>query len=179
MIPDLEPTVLKARNFALKRHGPQMYGDRPYIEHCDEVVEILMRFSPRNLLLQEAGYLHDTIEDTNTTYEDIHRRFGPIVAQTVDVVSQRDFPTRRERMLDSLKRIRESKSLRPVILKAADRLANMRCAQTEAVQGNDRYIKMYVKEHGMVHAYLDTSICVDMWQRMDAIVRWAYDRNYV
>ena len=59
--------VKRAREFAIKAHGDQMYGDEPYIVHLDEVAGILHEFGIMETIFTNAyivAYLHDTIEDT-------------------------------------------------------------------------------------------------------------------
>jgi (p)ppGpp synthase/HD superfamily hydrolase len=53
------------RDLALRYHGEQRYGDHPYGVHLDAVVEILREYGHEALV--PAGYLHDTLEDTDAT----------------------------------------------------------------------------------------------------------------
>ncbi len=76
----------RARDFAVHAHGCQRYGDRPYVEHLTEVVGVLTDFGFSGSYLC-AGWLHDVVEDTDTTLAAIRRHFGQEVAQLVDAVS--------------------------------------------------------------------------------------------
>jgi (p)ppGpp synthase/HD superfamily hydrolase len=58
--------INKAKEFAIKHHGEQKYGDRPYSFHLDQVVSYLV---PYGETAQVIGYLHDVVEDTDVTLE--------------------------------------------------------------------------------------------------------------
>ena len=63
--------IEEARNFAIKAHGHQKYGDSPYVVHLDAVAGTLERFGhagDTNLIA--AAYLHDTLEDTEYDIDD-------------------------------------------------------------------------------------------------------------
>ena len=59
----------KAKEFAVKAHGQQMYGDKPYVVHLEHVHEVMKqhRHNSSAILVQMAGWLHDVLEDTATT----------------------------------------------------------------------------------------------------------------
>ena len=62
--PWLDQPIKTARLVAKLAHGDQKYGDdKPYLYHLDMVVHILAHYGFRGEMLQ-AGYLHDTLEDT-------------------------------------------------------------------------------------------------------------------
>lgn len=61
----------QARKFAVEAHGDQRYGDEPYVVHLDHVLAVLQRFGIEGEDILVAGLLHDTIEDTNVTQEQI------------------------------------------------------------------------------------------------------------
>ncbi len=75
-----------AHAFAKWKHKDQKrkYTNRPYFEHCQEVA-----YTIRNLVLDDdedmicAAYLHDTVEDTDTTFEEIEKYFGAEVRELV------------------------------------------------------------------------------------------------
>ena len=83
--PDADEDALnKAYVFAMKKHGAQLRasGD-PYYSHPVEVAGILTKFKLDSSSIV-AGLLHDTIEDTDTTVDEISSLFGEQVAQLVD-----------------------------------------------------------------------------------------------
>jgi len=114
--------ILKARKFALERHGNQMYGDKPYIFHLDMVYEIT-----KNLGFDEdyqvAAYLHDVLEDTKTTKDELCSIFGQRVANMVFSVTG-EGETRKEKKASMIKKLNEFPE--GINLKMADRYANMK-----------------------------------------------------
>ena len=79
-----EDALNRAYVFAMKKHGAQLRnsGD-PYYSHPVEVAGILTKFKLDATSII-AGLLHDTVEDTDTTVEEIKKLFGNQVAQIVD-----------------------------------------------------------------------------------------------
>jgi hypothetical protein len=77
--------------FARERHGSQLRKgtDLPYIIHPEGVARILAQRYPGRADLEAAGWLHDTIEDTATTPDELEARFGPEVRRLVEAVTQR------------------------------------------------------------------------------------------
>lgn len=77
----------KAREFAIKWHGDQMYGDKPYVYHLDQVASEVKRLYTDDdsiaQLLQTVAYCHDLLEDTNCEYECLGSAFGWTVADAV------------------------------------------------------------------------------------------------
>ena len=79
--------VEKARIFATQKHGEidhrRKYTNEPYINHPAAVVDILRSINHSDTMLAVA-WLHDTVEDTNTTYTEILNNFGVEVLAGVD-----------------------------------------------------------------------------------------------
>jgi (p)ppGpp synthase/HD superfamily hydrolase len=118
-------SLKRARDYALQAHGDQMYGDQPYISHLDHVLSILFDVQAP-LPVCQAGWLHDVVEDTPRTADDIAAEFGHTVAGIVAAVSVDSNPdlTKRERYLacyDKLNRV----GLHAAMVKVADRIANV------------------------------------------------------
>jgi (p)ppGpp synthase/HD superfamily hydrolase len=114
--------ILKARQFAIKRHGEQKYGELPYIFHLDMVYQIVLD-AKLDEDYQIAAYLHDVLEDTNTTKEELTSLFGERVTALVDSVTGHG-KTRKEKkqvMLNKLNAFPDG-----IPLKMADRYANMK-----------------------------------------------------
>ncbi|KAH9255734.1 hypothetical protein BASA81_006128 [Batrachochytrium salamandrivorans] len=85
---DFSEGLLKATLFATAKHGKQTrknLAQDPYITHPIRVSMIIasLGHSADNLALMQAGLLHDTVEDTNTTFEEIEREFGTKVRALV------------------------------------------------------------------------------------------------
>lgn len=122
----------KALLMATKAHeGQKRASGEPYIVHPKAVAEILQSVyaGPDSLV---AALLHDTLEDTDITFEDIEKEFGENIAKLVEGVTKLD---KVEKELDfsdrNLRSIRKmfraiGKDLRIVFIKLADRLHNLR-----------------------------------------------------
>lgn len=106
--------IEKAKAFAEKVHTGQTYGgDKPYTYHLAAVVQEAERFKlPEEVVA--AAWLHDTIEDTNTTREELINEFGEEVARLVWAVTDYDGKNRKERAQKTLLKpgLRARKQLR-------------------------------------------------------------------
>ena len=84
---DMTDLELKAKVFATKYHADikqvRKYTGEPYINHPAAVVEIV-RSVPHTEAMLCAAWLHDTVEDTNATIDDIKREFGAEIAELVE-----------------------------------------------------------------------------------------------
>jgi (p)ppGpp synthase/HD superfamily hydrolase len=126
-----QDTYIKAYKFAAHAHqGQKVPGTNlPYIMHLSFVsMEVIAALSVEqkhdgNLALQ-CGILHDTIEDTNTTFEQIKTEFGEAVANGVLALTKDNSLAKHLQMADSLRRIKEQP---PEIwmVKLADRISNL------------------------------------------------------
>src|SRR5690606_38561882 len=113
------------------KHGSQKRasGD-PYFSHPIELAGILTgpHLDEQTII---TALLHDTIEDTLVTYEDIEKNFGPEIARLVDGVtklSKIEAQTENERAAENLRKflLAMSDDIRVLLVKLADRLHNMR-----------------------------------------------------
>ncbi len=123
--------VEAAYSYAREHHGAQLRRDgTPYITHPIQVAQIVaeMRLDSESIL---AALLHDCIEDTDSTYEDIAKRFGVTVADIVDGVTKLTrvkYSTMEEEQMENLRKMlfAMSRDIRVILIKIADRLHNMR-----------------------------------------------------
>ncbi|WP_194743375.1 RelA/SpoT family protein [Thermaurantiacus tibetensis] len=130
--PDADEDLLnRAYVFSMKAHGSQLRasGD-PYFSHPIEVAGILTDLRLDHETIATA-ILHDTIEDTMATPEDISRLFGDGIARLVDGVtklSRIEAQSESERAAENLRRfvLAMSDDIRVLLVKLADRLHNMR-----------------------------------------------------
>jgi len=130
--PDADEALLnRAYVFSMQAHGSQKRasGD-PYFSHPIEVAGILtdLRLDDETIA---TAILHDTIEDTVATPEQIEKTFGPNVARLVDGVtklSKIEAQTENERAAENLRKflLAMSSDIRVLLVKLADRLHNMR-----------------------------------------------------
>ena len=79
--------VIKARGFAIEKHGEQMYGSYPYIYHLD-MVNSVAEMCGLSVEHRVLAYLHDTIEDDVSTYKEISEFFGSDMGQYVSRISR-------------------------------------------------------------------------------------------
>ncbi len=124
-------TLTKAYNFALSAHKNQKRdsGD-PYLTHPVAVADILSDLKLDSATIA-TGLLHDTIEDTNTTYKTVEKEFGKEVADLVDGVtkiSQLEGKIIQNSKAENIRKLilATSKDIRVLLVKLADRLHNMR-----------------------------------------------------
>lgn len=129
--PKNKDKIFYALEFATKMHeGVQRKSGEPYIIHPVAVAQILMD-NQMDYSTVMAGLLHDVVEDTDVTIEEIEKRFGKTVAKLVDGVTKIDKLTlARENLTedDSVKRLllAMGDDIRVIFIKLADRLHNMR-----------------------------------------------------
>ena len=122
--------IAAAAVFAAKKHGDQKRKTgEPYITHPMAVAEILMQIG-MDADTVSAGLLHDTLEDTDTTEEEISTVFGKEVGEMVQAVTKISRITD-EKSIQEAETIKKmffamSKDLRVILIKLADKLHNMR-----------------------------------------------------
>ncbi len=126
-----EDLLNRAYVFAMKAHGSQTRasGD-PYFSHPIEVAGILAKYRLDTATIATA-LLHDTIEDTLATYDELEGTFGTEVAKLVDGVtklSKLELQTDRQRQAENFRKLllAMSDDIRVLLVKLADRLHNMR-----------------------------------------------------
>ncbi len=127
---DLE-IIRKAYDYSLEHHrGQSRASGEPYLVHPLSVAMVLAEMKLDATAIA-AGLLHDLVEDTVVTVDDIRREFGEPVAQIVEGVtkiSKIDFATREERQAENVRKMMLAMvgDIRVVLIKLADRLHNMR-----------------------------------------------------
>ncbi len=127
---DLE-IIRKAYDFSLKHHqGQTRASGEPYLIHPLEVSLVLADMKLDSTAIS-AGLLHDAIEDTPVTHEDIRREFGDSVVHIVEGVTKIDkidLASREERQAENVRKmvLAMVDDIRVVLIKLADRLHNMR-----------------------------------------------------
>ena len=124
--------ITRAYRYAAKQHaGVKRKSGEPYICHPVEVALILAENLHSDVDVLCAGLLHDTVEDTDTTLDDLTRMFGPQVAELVDGVTKLtniEVDSLSEQQALNLRKLflAMAKDIRVIIIKLADRLHNMR-----------------------------------------------------
>jgi GTP pyrophosphokinase len=124
-------TIQKAYQFAADKHSNQKRSSgEPYICHPIAVAEVLADLKVDVTTLVSA-LLHDVVEDTGTSLDEIRKEFGAETADIVDGLTKLakiQFNSKQERMAENFRKmiIAMAKDLRVIIIKLADRLHNMR-----------------------------------------------------
>src|ERR1700758_2775367 len=126
-----EDALNRAYVYSMKAHGAQLRdsGD-PYFSHPVEVAGVLARMKLDTASIV-TGLLHDTVEDTVATREDIERRFGGEIARLVDGVtklSRLELQSDQTQQAENFRKLvlAMSEDIRVLLVKLADRLHNMR-----------------------------------------------------
>jgi guanosine-3',5'-bis(diphosphate) 3'-pyrophosphohydrolase len=121
-------SLAKAFNFAAQKHIDQRrkgINKEPYINHLTDVADLLATHSGGDTALVLAGVLHDTIEDTETTYEELKKEFGKTVADTVrECTDDKSLPKAERKRLQAENA--KHKSDRARLVKIADKISNLR-----------------------------------------------------
>ena len=138
-VEDYNPTgdlslIKKAYVFSAKAHqGQTRMSGEPYLNHPLEVAKILAELK-MDVSTIATGLLHDTVEDTPATLEEIEALFGSEVMFLVDGVTKTSkvvLRSKQERQAESFRKMLLSmaKDIRVVLIKLSDRLHNMRTLQ--------------------------------------------------
>ncbi len=123
--------IRKAYDFALQAHsGQTRVSGSSYITHPLGVALLLTELE-LDLVTLMTGLLHDVLEDTNITYEEIEKEFGEEVAYLVDGVtklSRMEFRSKEEHQAETWRKmfVAMAKDIRVILVKLADRTHNMR-----------------------------------------------------
>ena len=137
-MPNADMTLIdKAVEYANAKHQYQKRKDgSPYIIHPLAVAQVVAEIGlDMDAIL--GALLHDCIEDTDASHEDIEKLFGATVAELVEGVTKltrTDFTTKEQAQMESLRKMfmAMSKDIRVVLIKIADRLHNMRTMQYQS-----------------------------------------------
>jgi GTP pyrophosphokinase len=135
--------IKKAYIFALKYHGTQLRDSgEPYFSHPLEVASILIELK-MDAETVVAGLLHDTIEDTKATLEDVQEEFGQEVANMVDGVtklSELEMSSDSKKQIENFKKllISSASDVRVLVIKLVDRLHNIRTLQFRPIYKRQR-----------------------------------------
>lgn len=181
-----EPMVALAMGMAQAAHKGQQHGSRPYLCHLDEVVEVLERYGERDPVMLAAGWLHDTIEDTQMPVDRLD--IVPKVKALVLAITDEPGKNRRERHQKTYPKIRATPGATK--LKLADRIANVEtCAQDEELsrvptiltlkgevlassKRTPGLLAMYRKEHpGLRAALYVAGEHEEMWAHLDGLLK--------
>ena len=144
--------IRQAYEYARDNHGTQLRKDgTPFVTHPLAVARIVadeLRLDSESIV---AALLHDTIEDTGVTHEQVSKLFSPTVADLVEGVSKLTrvhYTSKEEEQMENLRKmlLAMSKDIRVILVKIADRLHNMRTMeyQTPAKQKQKSFETMEI-----------------------------------
>lgn len=125
--------VEHARDYAAEKHATQQrkYSDEPYVVHLQVVVALLLDHGIEDEHVLAAAYLHDVVEDTPTTLQEIMGAFGDEVAQLVYWLTDSEKGNRKSRMTMSAWRLGRA-PWEAKLIKLADIIDN-----TQGIAEND------------------------------------------
>ena len=158
--------ILKAINFSKKAHKSQLReSGEPYFHHPIEVAKILSEIKLDNSAIT-CGLLHDTLEDTSVTINDITNEFGIEVANLVDGLTKINKFSLKLNKLKSGENYRKlllaaTQDIRVILIKLADRLHNMRTLHF--INNHDKKLKIAL-ETKEIYAPLAERLGMRYWQ---------------
>lgn len=170
--------VILARQMAESAHerAGSIYDGGPYSAHLQAVAQILSDYGYTDKQSQVCAWLHDAVEDTDLTLEDIRKAgFGESIVRIVGAVttprSLGNRAARLERLILQLQAVPEA-----LPLKLADRIANTRHSKEHSPE----MFRMYRREYHRFRTALRTLECpeqrtgrlVGMWDELDYLKYW-------
>ncbi len=173
--------VEKAYVFAARAHAGQVRrSGEPYLSHPMSVAYILAKMK-LDLPTIAAGLLHDTVEDTNVTIEEIRHIFGDTVAEIVDGVTKISHLPVKSKVQKQAENFRKmllamAEDLRVILVKLADRLHNMRTLEFMPEQKRQRIARETLE----IYAPLASRLGIDWLKREleDLSFMYLYPEDY-
>ncbi|MGF1716994.1 HD domain-containing protein [Photobacterium chitinilyticum] len=162
----------KARTLARAKHKDQMYGAVPYYVHLEAVSRLASPFGTDAMIVAQ---LHDVVEDTETSIDELAADFGYLVADAVGYMSDGKLEDRKSRKdeinfrLASLD-IDEEAARIALIVKACDRLANVR----SSLRSTEKYFCLYQQEHpNFKKAVYRKGLCEAIWWELNNLLKYS------
>src|SRR5688572_11157001 len=184
--PSERSLIEKAYTTAEKAHeGQQRASGEPYVQHCLNVALILAELHLPPAVIA-AGLLHDTVEDTSLTLNDLRRNFGEEVTKLVDGVTklaqlprvskEGNLPI--DHHTESLRKtfLAMSDDIRVVLIKLADRLHNMRTLSHLRPEKQERIARETLEIFAPLANRL--GIWQMKWELEDLGFRYAYPERF-
>lgn len=168
--------VPQAEQYARKAHDGRAFvtelgHSRPQIVHLQEVADLVWA-SGGSVIEVAAAWLHDSVEDTPVTLEDISREFGDEVAALVHELTDpeeiRDLPTAERKQKQADRMAKESEGARKI--KLADQTSNVRCVTADPKAG-------WTLE-GRINYAIGAKKITDQCKGINSVLDDAFDREY-
>ncbi|NCB12357.1 MAG: bifunctional (p)ppGpp synthetase/guanosine-3',5'-bis(diphosphate) 3'-pyrophosphohydrolase [Erysipelotrichia bacterium] len=157
-----QENYIKFITFAANAHGTQKTPhDLPYLTHISCVVMEVIHACEKSSLDEKkadlaitCALLHDVIEDTDVTYDELYTKFGPDIADGVEALTKnKTLASKQEQMRDSIERLL-TQPYEVQMIKLADRITNL--GTPPAFWDNEK-IKAYAKEASFILSCLRNS----------------------
>jgi len=181
-----EELIEKAKGYAFTKHDQpskaQRYGSQPYSKHLIDVMGVaakylyLIRPQDRENVMCGCA-LHDTVEDTDTTPNDIKSQFNYVVADLVYRVSNERGLSKKEIMFKTLPKIWENELA--IFIKLSDRIANGTNSKMRIDAKSETIYNRYLEEYPIFRYALrikDKSgniLYSEMWTELDEIFEYS------
>jgi hypothetical protein len=162
-----KPLILEDAIAAARRaHAGKFWNNgQPYEVHLERVASCVRLMCPGDLDMEIAAWLHDSVEDTTMTLDQIEDGFGSRVRMLVWAVTDELGKNLAERHIKTYPKIRNVQGA--IYLKLADRLVNVRAS----AEDRGGYFDMYRKEHPEFRAALYTpGVAEDWWAELDDLL---------
>ena len=166
----------QARRYATTAHAEmgqrRKYTDEPYIVHPAAVVELVRSVTDDEVMLA-AAWLHDTVEDTPTTLQDIESHFGEPVARLVAMLTDSAQPDARNRAARKLAHFRHTADAAPEAqtIKLADIIDNTR----SIVSFDPHFARVYLVEKRIQIDLLKQGDA-RLWQQASTVIASGIDQ---
>ena len=161
----------RALAFATMKHGEidhrRKYTNEPYIEHPKAVAEIVRSVSHSEEMIA-AALLHDTVEDTHTTLQEIHDEFGIVVAELVEMLTDVSKPEDGNRK--GRKRLHRKHSARATPEAKTIKLADLIHNSQSILEHDPEFARIYMAEKQLLLDVLRAGN-QELWQTADRILR--------
>jgi guanosine-3',5'-bis(diphosphate) 3'-pyrophosphohydrolase len=173
--------ITHAYRFSEMAHKDQSRkSGQPYMEHCIEVARILAGLHLDSMTIA-AGLLHDVVEDTQITIEQVAEEFGDEIASLVDGVTkigELRFHSREEQQAENFRKMLLSmaKDIRVILIKFADRLHNMRTLEHLSAEKAERIARETVDVYApLAHRFGISRI---KWELEDLSLKYINAKAY-
>ena len=173
--------IARAYDFARLQHeGQHRKSGHPFLQHCVEVARLLAQLRMDDTTVA-AGLLHDVIEDTTATYEEVSNSFGHKIADLIDGVTKIDrftYESREERQAETYRKMLLSmvKDIRVILIKLVDRLHNMRTLDYIGADAQERIARETIEVYApLAHRF---GLARIRWELEDRSLKFLHPEVY-